>query len=97
MSTPAPKPFSLRVPDAEIADLRERLARTRWPDRALEPWSTGTSLAYMRGLADYWQKGFDWRHVEAKLNGFRQYTATVGGMDLHFIHERAAGRTPCRC
>jgi pimeloyl-ACP methyl ester carboxylesterase len=95
MSTPAPKPFSLRVPDADIADLRERLARTRWPDEApLEPWSTGTSLAYMRGLADYWQKEFDWRTWEAKLNGFRQYTATVGGVDLHFIHEPGRGPNP---
>ena len=83
-----PKPFSLHVPEADIADLRERLARTRWPDEPpLEPWSTGTSVAYAKALTDYWRTGFDWRAWEAKLNGFRQLTAPVGGIDLHFIHQ----------
>ena len=95
MSTSAPRPFSLHVPDADIADLRQRLARTRWPDEPpIEPWSTGTSLSYMRGLADYWQTGFDWRQWEAKLNGFRQFTANVGGIDLHFIHAPGRGPNP---
>jgi pimeloyl-ACP methyl ester carboxylesterase len=93
MSTTSPRPFTLNVPDAQIADLRERLARTRWPDEPPgEPWSTGTSVSYLRGLADYWRTGFDWRQWEAKLNGFPQFTATVGGIDLHFIH--APGRGP---
>jgi microsomal epoxide hydrolase len=95
MSSPAPTPFSLTVPDAHIADLRERLARTRWPDEPpLEPWSTGTSVGYMRELAGYWQSGFDWRQWEAKLNGFRQFTVPVGGIDLHFIHEPGRGPSP---
>jgi microsomal epoxide hydrolase len=95
MSTPAPRPFSLHVPDAEIAGLRERLARTRWPDEPPgEPWSTGTSLAYMQGLTDYWRAGFDWRAWEAGLNGFRQFTVPVGGIDLHFIHEPGRGPNP---
>ena len=95
MSTSTPKPFTLRVPDADIAELRQRLARTRWPDEPPgEPWSTGTSLSYMKGLADYWQTGFDWRAWEGKLNGFRQFTATVGGIDLHFIHEQGRGPNP---
>ncbi len=95
MSTSTPKPFTLRVPDADIAELRQRLARTRWPDEPPgEPWSTGTSLSYMKGLADYWQTGFDWRAWEGKLNGFRQLTATVGGIDLHFIHEQGRGPNP---
>ncbi|TMJ71933.1 MAG: epoxide hydrolase [Alphaproteobacteria bacterium] len=95
MSTSTPKPFTLRVPDADIAELRQRLARTRWPDEPPgEPWSTGTSLSYMKGLADYWQTGFDWRAWEGKLNGFRQFTATVGGIDLHFIHEPGRGPNP---
>ena len=84
----SPKTFALRIPDAQIADLRERLARTRFPDEPpLEPWSTGTSLAYLRPLLDYWRDGFDWRAWEAKLNGFRQFTLPIGGIDLHFIHE----------
>jgi pimeloyl-ACP methyl ester carboxylesterase len=91
MSTP--KPFALHVPDADIADLRDRLARTRWPDEPpLPPWSTGASLSYMRALADYWQTRFDWRAWEAKLNSLRQFTLPIGGIDLHFIHQ--PGRRP---
>ena len=99
MSTSAPKPYSLQVPDADIADLRQRLARTRWPDEPpLEPWSSGTSLAYMQALIDYWRTGFDWRAWEAKLNGFRQFTVPLGGIDLHFIHEPGArAESRCRC
>src|SRR5262245_25965360 len=89
----SPTPFTLQVPDEAIADLKVRLARTRWPDEPpLEPWSTGTSLAYAQELAQYWRTGFDWRAWEAKLNAFRQYTVPVGGIDLHFIHE--PGRRP---
>jgi pimeloyl-ACP methyl ester carboxylesterase len=89
MKTPAvePKPFALRIADAAIADLKERLARTRWPDEPpLEPWSTGTSVAYAQELCTYWRTGFDWRAWEAKLNGFPQFTVPVGGIDLHYIH-----------
>jgi microsomal epoxide hydrolase len=85
-----PKPFTLHVPDADIADLRQRLERTRWPDEPpLEPWSTGTSVAYAKALAEYWRTGFDWRAWEARLNGFRQFTVPLQGVDLHFIHEPA--------
>ena len=87
----APKPFTLHVPDAEIADLRERLARTRFPDEPpLAPWSTGTSLAYLKSLIDYWQNGFDWRAWEAKLNSFPQFTLPIRGIDVHFIHAPSA-------
>jgi pimeloyl-ACP methyl ester carboxylesterase len=90
-----PAPFSLAVPDAAIADLRERLARTRFPDEPpLEPWSTGTSLAYLKELINYWNSSFDWRAWEQKLNSFRNYKATVGGVDLHFIHEPGRGPKP---
>jgi len=88
MSTPAARPYTLNVPDAQIADLKHRLALTRWPDEPpLEPWSTGTSLAYMKALTEYWRTSFDWRRWEARLNGFRQFTVPIGGIDLHFIHE----------
>jgi microsomal epoxide hydrolase len=92
MSRVKPQPFTLHVPDADIADLKERLKRTRWPDEPpLEPWSTGTSLAYAQNLTEYWRSNFDWRAWEAKLNGFRQFTVPIRGIDLHFIHE------PGRC
>jgi microsomal epoxide hydrolase len=95
MSASAPAPFTLHVPDAAIADLRDRLARTRWPDEPpLEPWSTGASVPYMQALTEYWRTGFDWRAWEARLNGFRQFTVPVGGIDLHFIHEPGRGPNP---
>ena len=82
-----PVPFKLQVPDTALADLRERLARTRWPDEPpLEPWSTGTSLSYLKSLVEYWRKDFDWRAWEAKLNAFPQHKVRLGGIDLHFIH-----------
>ena len=91
MSTP--KPFTLLIPDAAIAELRERLARTRWPDEPpLPPWSTGTSVAYLRELIDYWRTGFDWRVWEANLNSFPQFIIPIRGIDLHFI--RVPSRRP---
>ncbi len=81
------KPFRLAVTDAALADLRERLARTRWPDEPpLDPWSTGASLAYVRELCEYWRTRFDWRAQEARLNAFEQCSADIGGIDLHFLY-----------
>jgi microsomal epoxide hydrolase len=87
----APRPFRLQVPDSALSELKERLARTRWPDEPpLEPWSTGTSLAYAKELCEYWRSRFDWRAWEAKLNAFPQFTAQVSGIELHFIHVKSA-------
>ena len=95
MRAPAPKPFKLAIPDPAIADLRDRLARTRWPDEPpLEPWSTGSSVAYMKTVTEYWRQGFDWRTWEAKLNGFAQFTVPIGGIDLHFMHVPGRGPNP---
>jgi microsomal epoxide hydrolase len=91
----SPKSFRLEVPEAVIADLGERLARTRFPDEpALEAWSIGTSLSYLKGLVHYWQTSFDWRAQEAKLNAFKQYTVSIGGIELHYIHEPGRGADP---
>ena len=88
-----PQAFRLHIPDAAIADLRERLGGTRWPDEPpLPAWSTGTSLPYLKDLVAYWRDGFDWRAAEAKLNAFAQFTVPVKGVDLHFIH--APGKRP---
>ena len=91
-----PKPFTLQVADAAIADLRERLSRTRFPDEApgVKPWKTGSSLAYMKELVPYWKDRFDWRAWEARLNSFKQYKARVRDIDLHFIHEPGKGKNP---
>ncbi|HVB48373.1 MAG TPA: epoxide hydrolase [Burkholderiales bacterium] len=90
-----PKPFRLHVPDAALAELKERLARTRWPDEPpLEAWSTGTGLAYMKDLVAYWASGFDWRAQEERLNAFAQFTVPIRGIDLHFIHVQGRGPDP---
>ncbi len=89
------RPFRLAVPEAVLEDLRQRLARTRFPDEPpLDPWSTGTSVAYLKEFIDYWLHGFDWRAQEAKLNAFRQFTVPMAGIDLHFIHEEGKGPNP---
>jgi len=94
--TPAnPKPFELHVPEQTLEDLRARLARVRWPDEApVAPWSTGTSLDYIKQLVGYWLERFDWRAQEAKFNAFRQFTVPLAGIELHFIHEAGKGPHP---
>ena len=75
-----PQPFTLRVPDSDIADLRERLARTRFPDSAPgEPWAYGTDVDYLRSLVEYWRGSFDWRAQEARLNAFPQFKMSAAG------------------
>jgi len=91
----APVPFTLHVPDADIADLRARLARTRLPDQAPgEPWAYGTDVTYLAGLLEYWREGFDWRAEEAALNAFPQYRAPLDGIDLHYLHVPGVGPAP---
>jgi pimeloyl-ACP methyl ester carboxylesterase len=92
---PRPVPFSLHVDGEVLDDLRERLARTRWPDTPpLPAWETGTDPAYLRGLADYWRGGFDWRAQEARLNRLQQFRVPLAGIDLHYIHEPGVGPNP---
>lgn len=88
--------FALAVPDADIADLRERLARTRFPDQAPgEPWAYGTNVEYLRGLVEYWRTAFDWRAQEARLNAFPQFKAALHDIDVHFLHVPGNGPNPC--
>ena len=90
-----PKPFTLNIPEAEIADLDERLARTRLPDQAPgEPWAYGTDVDYLRELVEYWRSGFDWRAQEARLNAFPQYSVPLHGIDVHFLHVPGQGPDP---
>ncbi|WP_207538710.1 epoxide hydrolase family protein [Sabulicella rubraurantiaca] len=91
----APAPFTLHVPEAALADLRERLARTRLPDQAPEPpWTYGTDVDYLRDLLAHWRDGFDWRAQEAALNAFPQFRVPLHGIDLHFLHVRGEGPAP---
>ena len=95
MSKPVPTPFRLHVPDETLKDLRERLSRVRWPDEPpVEPWSTGTSVGYMRQLVEYWRDRFDWRAQEEALNRFHHFKVSLAGIDLHFIHEQGKGPSP---
>ena len=90
-----PRPFTLRVPDETLADLRARLDRVRWPDEAPGAgWVHGTSLTYLRELVAYWRERYDWRAHERRLNGWRQFTAPIGGIDIHFVHEPGVGPAP---
>ncbi|MCC6716650.1 MAG: epoxide hydrolase [Acetobacteraceae bacterium] len=89
------RPFRIAVPDADIADLHARLDRTRWPDEINDAdWGWGTSLPWLRDLAQYWRHGFDWRAQEARLNTLPQFIATIDGQDIHFVHLRATGPNP---
>ena len=88
---------TLNIPEPAIADLRERLARTRFPDQAPgEPWAYGTDLDYLRALVAYWRDRFDWRAQEAVLNAFPQYKLPLGGIGLHFLHVPGNGPAPCQ-
>src|ERR671917_2763435 len=84
------RPFRIEVPQAELDDLRERLARTRFPDEIPGVgWSRGVPLDYLRDLAHYWANGFDWRGQEAKLNELPQFTTQIDGQNIHFLHVRS--------
>jgi microsomal epoxide hydrolase len=89
------RPYRVDVADEVLADLRQRLGRTRWPDEAPgSGWRYGTNLAYLRDLCAYWRDRYDWRGHEARLNAFRQFTVPLAGIDLHFIHEPGVGPAP---
>jgi pimeloyl-ACP methyl ester carboxylesterase len=84
------RPFRVEIPEDDVDVLRDRLARTRWPDQAAPTdWTRGVPLAYLRGVAEYWRTGYDWRKHEARLNGFEQFTTTVDGQTIHFLHVRS--------
>lgn len=90
-----PSPFEIAVPDAVLTDLRDRLARTRWPDQDVEaPWEAGADVGYVRELCDYWRDGYDWRAHEARLNRFPGFLAEVDGVELHFWHVKGKGPSP---
>jgi len=91
----APQPFTLSIPDAALADLKTRLALTRFPDAAPgEPWAFGTSVDYARDLVGYWKDRFDWRAQEAALNAFPQFKAPLHDIDLHYLHVPGVGPNP---
>jgi pimeloyl-ACP methyl ester carboxylesterase len=89
-TTVATEPFSVDVPDAALADLRERLHRTRWPDTVEGVgWDYGTDLDYLRELCAYWADEFDWHAQEAMLNALPQFRTRIGGAGVHYAHVRS--------
>jgi pimeloyl-ACP methyl ester carboxylesterase len=87
--------FEIAVDDAELADLHDRLARTRWPEREpVKDWSQGIPLAYVQEVCEYWRNGYDWRSREKHLNQFPQFRTSLSGdadekLGIHFIHARS--------
>src|SRR5260370_30735105 len=92
------RPFRVEIGDAVIADLRGRLAGTRWPEKEpVSDWSMGIPLAYVQELAEYWEKSYGMQRVADRLNRYAQFMTTIDGVDIHFLWVRSpvAGATPC--
>ena len=84
------RPFRIEIPQADLDDLNERLARTRFPDELPDVgWSRGVPLDYLKELAEYWRTSYDWREQEANLNELPQFTTTIDGQRIHFLHVRS--------
>jgi len=84
------RPFHVKVPEAELTELRRRIEATRWPDRETVVDATqGVQLATTQALARYWATDYDWRKCEAKLNALPQFITQIDGLDIHFVHVRS--------
>ncbi|BCJ76507.1 microsomal epoxide hydrolase [Catellatospora sp. IY07-71] len=84
------QPFRIDIPQADLDDLRDRLARTRWPNEVADAgWHYGFPLARLRELAERWRTGYDWREHEARLNELPHFTTEIEGQRIHFVHVRS--------
>jgi pimeloyl-ACP methyl ester carboxylesterase len=84
------RPFRVEVSDAVLDDLRDRLARTRWPDQIPgSGWDYGTDLAYLQDLCGYWETKFDWREQEDRFNRWPHFLTDIDGQQIHFIHAKS--------
>ncbi|MFF5264727.1 epoxide hydrolase family protein [Actinomadura viridis] len=83
-------PFRVEIPEADLADLRARLRRTRWPEaETVGDWSQGVPLAYLRELCDHWAGEYDWRRTEARVNALPQFRTEIDGLGVHLAHVRS--------
>ena len=81
------RPFRVAIPQADLDDLQDRLARTRLPQPAPgDDWTYGTPNAYLREVVDLWQNGFDWRAQEVRMNAFPHFVTEIDGQTVHFLH-----------
>ena len=84
------RPFTIDIPEADLEDLRARIAATRWPEKeSVEDGSQGVQLAMIQAVARYWLNEYDWRKCEAKLNAVPQFVTEIDGLDVHFVHVRS--------
>jgi pimeloyl-ACP methyl ester carboxylesterase len=84
------RPFTVEIPEADLEDLRSRIAATRFPDKeTVEDDSQGVPLSVMQDLARYWATEYDWRKCEARLNALPNFVTEIDGLDIHFIHVRS--------
>jgi epoxide hydrolase len=85
------RPFRVEIPQADIDDLMDRLARTRLASQPADSgWDYGVPAAYLSGIIGYWRTSYDWRKAEAELNSFPQFTTEIDGANIHFFHVRSA-------
>src|SRR5262249_28790595 len=90
MASDAIRPFKIEVPEAVLADLRERLARPRWPQQIPRTgWGYGPGLGYLKQLSGTGRASHDWRKHEAALNRWPQFETTIDGQRLHFVHAKS--------
>jgi len=84
------RPYRVHVDEAQLTDLKKRIAATRWPDKeTVNDVSQGVQLAQVQALVKYWGSGYDWRKAEAKLNALPEFITTIDGVDIQFIHVRS--------
>ncbi len=84
------EPHRVEIAADAIDDLRQRLRRTRWPEReTVDDWSQGVPLAYLQEVCRYWADDYDWSSAEARLNGFPQFRTAIDDLGIHFVHARS--------
>ena len=84
------RPFTIEIPQADLDDLRARIAATRWPEKEpVDDLSQGVPLAILEKIARYWHDEYDWRKCEARLNAYPQFITEIDDLDIHFVHVRS--------
>jgi pimeloyl-ACP methyl ester carboxylesterase len=85
------RPFRIDIPQAALDDLAAKLDAARWPAPLPgDGWDTGVPTSWLRALANHWRSGYDWRAAEKELNAIPQFTTTIDGQNIHFLHVRSA-------
>jgi len=89
------KPFKIDIPDKELQEIYTKVKNYPWHEMPNDGgWNYGTNLNYMKEVANYWVKDFDWRKHEKEINKFSNFKTNVDNIDIHFIHEKGSGSNP---